>query len=338
MAAIGMPGSRTTGAEPPAGSLPDTLVGYVWRYTGHHQFVLAVLSVGVFLLNAMPLEIQRRIVNDAVHRGVTSTILWLALAYGGVALAEGALKLVLNIYRGWVSENAVRHLRRTIHTLVAPGLANGHAAEAEGIEISMILSEAEPIGGFVGISTSEPLLQGGILVTVFGYMTYLQPEIALISLAVFSPQLVFVPLIQHAINRRVRNRIQVLREVSGGIILGSHDPAFPAAVQDARIETVFTLNMGIYKLKFSMNFLMNLMHHLGVAAVLGVGGWFAAQGRIEVGTVVAFVSGLAKVNDPWGDVVNWFREMMVVNVKYDLITSTVRQLGKAADPAATPQG
>src|SRR3546814_13580785 len=97
----------------------------------------------------------------------------------------------------------------------------------------------------------------------------------------------------------------------------SHDPSFPVAAQDARINTVFTLNMGIYKLKFSMNFLMNLMHHLGVAAALGVGGWFAARGQIEVGTVVAFVSGLATVNDPWGEVVNWFRELTVVPVTYD---------------------
>jgi ABC-type bacteriocin/lantibiotic exporter with double-glycine peptidase domain len=337
VATIGIPISRTRPDQPAAAPLPQTLFGYIWRYSSRHQLLLAALSVAVFLLNTAPLEIQRRIVNDAVARGATATILWLALTYVAVALAEGALKLVLNIYRGWVSENAVRHLRRAIHALVAPGLANGHAAEAEGVEISMILSESEPVGGFVGTSTSEPLLQGGILLTVFGYMTYLQPEIALISLAVFSPQFAFVPLIQRAINRRVRSRIQVLREVSGGIILGSHDPAFPAAVQDARIDTVFTLNMGIYKLKFSMNFLMNLMHHLGVAAVLGIGGWQAARGEVELGTVVAFVSGLAKVNDPWGEVVNWFREMMVVTVKYDLIVDTVAQIGAAA-PADTDAG
>src|SRR3546814_13013696 len=74
--------------------------------------------VAVFLLNAAPLEFQRRIVNDAVHRGATTAILWLAIGYAGVALAEGALKLVLNIYRSWVSETAVRHLRRTIHGLI----------------------------------------------------------------------------------------------------------------------------------------------------------------------------------------------------------------------------
>jgi len=319
----------------PAPPLPATVFGYIWRYTAHHQLLLALLSVVVFLLNAAPLEFQRRIVNDAVHSGATATILWLALGYAGVALTEGALKLVLNIYRGWVSENAVRHLRRTIHTLISPALTTGgREAEAEGIEISMVLSEAEPIGGFVGISTSEPLLQGGVLLTVFGYMTYLQPEIALLSVAVFSPQLVFVPLMQRAINRRVRNRIRILRDVSGGIILSSHDKNLPTTAQDARIDTVFALNMGIYKLKFSMNFLMNLMHHLGVATVLGIGGWFAARGQIEVGTVVAFVSGLAKVNDPWGDVVNWFRELMVVNVKYRLITDTIDQL---SGPAAAPE-
>lgn len=75
-----------------------------------------------------------------------------------------------------------------------------------------------------------------------------------------------------------------------------------------------------------MNFLMNLTHHAGVAAALGIGGWFALSGRIEVGTVVAFISGLAKVNDPWGDLVNWFRDMTVTLVKYRLIAGAVARM------------
>jgi ABC-type bacteriocin/lantibiotic exporter with double-glycine peptidase domain len=66
--------------------------------------------------------------------------------------------------------------------------------------------------------------------------------------------------------------------------------------------------MGIYKIKYSMNMLMNLMYALAVAVALGVGGWLAVAGRIEVGTVVAVVSGLGKLNDPWGDLVNWARQ------------------------------
>jgi hypothetical protein len=57
-----------------------------------------------------------------------------------------------------------------------------------------------------------------------------------------------------------------------------------------------------------------------------VGGWYAATGRVEVGTVVAFIAGLAKVNDPWGDIVNWFRDATVNGVKYRLIAEAVERL------------
>jgi ABC-type multidrug transport system fused ATPase/permease subunit len=314
--------------------LPSTLAGYIWRYSAVHQLTLAGLSAAVFLLSAVPLEIQRRIVNDAIADRALSTILWLAAAYLGVALAEGGIKLILNIYRAWVSERAVRHLRHTISSQIDNASARLHTADAEGIEISMILSEAEPVGGFVGISVSEPLLQGGVLLSVFAYMAFLQPEMALLCLAVLSPQLIVVPLMQRAINRRAWSRIQVLREVSGSIIGGAPGDRRAAALQDGRIDRVFVLNMGIYKLKFSMNFFMNFMYHAGIASILAVGGWFAITGRIEVGTVVAFLSGLAKVNDPWGDVVNWFREMTVSGVKYRLIAEANEWLTQRGDADA----
>jgi len=303
--------------------LPRTLFGYIWRFTARHQIALAVLSILVFALSAVPLELQRRIVNDAISAGAIEPIVWLALAYVAVALTEGLLKLAMNIYRSWVSEGAVRQLRMT--TLEAAGMGSyGPALESKGVELSMVLSEVEPIGGFVGVSTSEPLLQGGILLSVFGYLVYLEPRLALFSLLIFSPQLVFVPLLQRAINQRVQARILTTRDISTGIV--QTDTGGNNEGQSARVERVFRLHMGIFKLKFTMNFLMNLTHHAGVAAALGIGGWYALSGRIEVGTVVAFVSGLAKVNDPWGDVVNWFRDMTVNRVKYRLIVDAMERL------------
>ena len=96
--------------------------------------------------------------------------------------------------------------------------------------------------------------------------------------------------------------------------------------------------MGIYKLKFTMNLLMNLMHHSAVAVALGVGGWLALEGRIEVGTVVAMVGGMGKLNDPWGDLVNWAREFSVVDVKYRLFAEALGRLsGRPAErPAQAP--
>src|SRR6267378_3419413 len=128
--------------------LPRTIIGYVIRNSGVHQLGLATLSAAVFGLSAVPLELQRRIVNDAIKSGATRTILWLAAAYAGVALLEQGLKLALNVYRAWVSEDAVRRLRKTLRDVEAaePG------ASETGTRAAMAVAEAEPIGGFVGVA------------------------------------------------------------------------------------------------------------------------------------------------------------------------------------------
>ncbi|MBP2233239.1 ABC-type multidrug transport system fused ATPase/permease subunit [Azospirillum agricola] len=322
--------------EEPIGPLPPSIAGYVRRHSGTHQIGLSILSVLVFLLSVWPLEIQRRIVNDAISSGSLSTIAWLSGGYLGLALLEGGLKLVLNIYRGWVSETAVRHLRATISGLHAGIPRPGAPAEESGVGIALVLSEAEPVGNFIGISLSEPLLQGGILVSVLGYMLHVRPEFAVVSALVFLPQLVFVPLMQRAINRRAATRIRTLRRISGGMAAPPHDAEAGVRTRTVDIDTVFALNMGIYVLKFEMNFLMNSMQHLGVAAVLGIGGLYAIQGTLDVGAVVAVLSGLAKITDPWGDLINWYREATVSGVKYHLIETAVRRIvlasGRLPDP------
>jgi ABC-type multidrug transport system fused ATPase/permease subunit len=136
---------------------------------------------------------------------------------------------------------------------------------------------------------------------------------------------VFVPLLQGAINRRARDRILVKRDVSSAIADGRSETPLPPLKR--LIQRIFALNMGIYRLKFAMNLLMNLMHHLSVAVALCVGGWLVLHGRIEVGTVVAVAAGLGKLNDPWGDLVNWAREFSVVSVKYRLFAQAADCLG-----------
>jgi ABC-type bacteriocin/lantibiotic exporter with double-glycine peptidase domain len=306
--------------------MPRTIIAYALRRTGLHQAGLAILSIAVFLLSAAPLELQRRIVNTVVERGALETVLWLALGYAGVALAEQSLKLALNLYRAWVSESTVRTLRTTAGgTAEAAGRAS---PEDAGVEVAVILEEVEPIGGFTGISVSEPLLQSGILFSVIGYMLYLDATLTVVALAFFLPQLVFVPLLQRAINRRAQKRILTKRGLSGDIVsAAAADTGWRVAEP---IGHVFTLNMGIYKLKYSMNLLMNVMHHSAVAVALGLGGWFALEGRIEVGTVVAIVGGIGKLNDPWGDLVNWGREFSVVEVKYRLFVDALDRLSGIA--------
>src|SRR5882762_6567800 len=231
--------------------LPRTIIGYVIGKSGIHQLGLAALSAAVFGLSAVPLELQRRIVNDAIKNGATRTIMWLAIAYAGVAILEQSFKLALNVYRGWVSEDAVRTLRRTLHEKGVGQGADPQDAGEVGTHTAMAVAEAEPIGGFVGMAISEPLLQAGMLLSVIGYMAWLEPWTLLLSAGYLLPQALFVPPMQQAINRRAEDRIKTLRRVGGDIV----DSGTP---DDRRIERVFVLNMGIYKFKYGMNLGMNL--------------------------------------------------------------------------------
>ena len=314
-------GVPNTAPKLPPGDFADKgLYGYIWATSGRAQVLLALLSVFICLLDLVPLELQRRIVNDAIKRAEFTLMAWLCGAYVVTALMQGLAKLTWNFYRNSVGEATSRRLR-----LETFGAALRHpepdATTKEGVGISIILSEADPVGLFVATSVSEPVLHGGVLVSVFAYLLYLQPWMALVALALFVPQCAFVPLVQNAINLRTASRIGVMRQLSAALVAETADGVLEREGRSykQRVHNIYALNIQIYWRKYAMNFLINLLYHLGTVGILFVGGWFVMQGRTEIGTVVAFISGLTKINDPWNDLVTFLRDMTNARVKYGLI-------------------
>ena len=306
------------------------LYRYIWKESGRQQVILSVLAAGLFVLELVPLELQRRIVNDAVEHQDFKFIGMLCLVYVAVTLAQGGLKLALNVYRGSVGEAANRRLRLLAHA--PPPAAAGHSHPGHGgVAISIIVSEVEVVGGFIASSFSVPMLNAGILLSVLGYMLYTQPWLALVAFLLFCPQVLFIPLLQKAINRRTEARIKILRELSVDMVNAPEGATPEEKKFERQANKLYGLNMQIFRRKFGMNFLMNLLHHLGVIGILAVGSWLLLQGKTEVGTIVAFISGLNRMNDPWGDLVDFFRDMTNAGVRFRLIMSGLA--GKPADPA-----
>ena len=302
------------------------LYRYVWRTSGRTQLVLSALAIGIFLLELAPLELQRRIVNRAVDGEGFQFIVLLCLIYVALVLVQGSLKLVLNVYVGSVTEAASLRLRTEEKLLAVARSEEPNGAEEQGVAVSVIVSEVEPVGGFVGTAFSEPVLNGGILLSVFGYMLFVQPLLALVAVGLFIPQVLFVPILQAAINRRTCRRIVTLRSISVDIVDKAEKGAgVGEATYRDRVNDVYRLNMQIYRRKYFMNFLMNLLHHLGIVGILFVGGWLLLNGRTEVGTIVAFISGLTRMNDPWNDLVDFFRNLMNAGVKYRLIARVLEK-------------
>ena len=305
--------------------MPRNVFRYVLETSALHQLFLLLLTVGVFLLEVVPLELQRRIVNDLVKHRDYRFVIVLCAVYAGTVLVQGGTKLVLNVYRSWVGERATRDLRRRVRVLVSSPSSASSGSEAQGIQASMIVAEVEPIGGFVGASVSEPLLQGGVLLSVLAYMIHVDLWMAGTALALFVPQLVFVPLMQGAMNRRTGARIQIIRQLSVSVVEATSGNDARDQTDDGRIDRVFELNMGIFRFKFTMNFLMNLSTQLQIIAALLVGGWLVHTDQLEIGGVVAFISGIGRFTDPWGDLVNYFRDANIAQVKFRLMSDAVNK-------------
>lgn len=103
---------------------------------------------------------------------------------------------------------------------------------------------------------------------------------------------------------------------------------------DARIDRVFHIHMPIFELKFTMNFLMNLCTHTQITTALLLGGWRVLEADLEIGGVMAFISGISRLTDPWGDLVNYLRDLSVNSVKFQLLSAAVNDQGGAV--SATP--
>jgi len=297
----------------------ESFVRYIWRVTGRQQVCLTLLAGLVFPLTMAPLELQRRIVNDAIGGGDMRWLLMLGGAYLGVVLLQGGLKYALRVWRGRVSEQVIRRMRQRL-ALTAVENARGGRGEAidEGEMIPMASREVERVGGFVGASFSEPTLQTGILLSIVGYMLVVEPVVALFSLGFFVPQLILVPVMQRVLNRRARDKVRIVREL-GERIAERELGVEHCEEHEDQIERIYRNRMSYYRLKFLLKLLTNLFNHLAPISVLVVGGYFVIEGRTTVGTVVAFMTGFERMADPARQLLAHYRLAAEARVQYRLL-------------------
>ena len=132
-------------------------------------------------------------------------------------------------------------------------------------------------------------------------------------------------MMQGAVNWRTKSRVALLREVSADVVAASNSRDLPLDESARRVDRVFKLDMGIFGFKYSMNFLMNLCAHGQIVGILMVGGWYVYTDQLNIGGVVAFLAAVNRLNDPWGDLVNYFRDLNSIQVRYRLLAESVNR-------------
>lgn len=328
-------------------ALPQSVYRYIFRYSKKRQVVVVGMTLALLPLAPIPLELQRRLLDDAVANKDVSLLAWLAALYVGALLLGAGIKLAMRIQRELISAQIVHTLRRSvfycIYTMTPPSKikasADGEDVVDEGTVVSMLSSEVEKLGGFAGSAISGPLLQVGTLISVLGYMFYIEPLVAAIALALYSPQFIVVPIFQARMNRLAAKKAIKVRELGTFIVdqaeeelLEQEPPAVFTELTDAilRIRTKFLMTKNIMK---TIN---NLLIAMGPFGVISYGGYMAIQGEIEVGVILAFVSGLERLGGPIRDLIGSYSSITAARMRYGILLSSFPSHIDADDPVPMP--
>src|SRR6516164_7778235 len=308
------------------------LYAYVWRSSASQQIVLIILAIIAAVLATVPLELQRHIINTLAGREKFETLGWLCSAYLIAALVIGGLKYIVNIKSAGLGEFTIRSLReevlRSFSSFAHPDSAPDETRKnRSGALVTTISSQAEAVGKFVGDCISTPIVQAGTLLSVLGYMLYTEPRLGLVALFIAVPQLFVVPVIQRRLNVYVRERSHTL--VRAGDLMV--DPALSRETSPSSLgseiskafETIYFARLHTFKLKFGLKFLISALQSTAIFVLLFAGGIMVLNGKTEIGIVVAFISGLDRVLDPWREMIAFLRSTSAARVQFDLIESTL---------------
>src|SRR5690606_914743 len=152
------------------------------------------------------------------------------------------------------------------------------ARDEGGRAVSIIGAEVEQLGGFVGEAVAEPLVTGGMMLAILGYMFVVEPFLAAACLVFFVPQAIGVPIIQRIVNRFVERRIGLLRDFGEQVALagaahGGQPDSGRETEQDARLDAIYGNRIRIYLWKFASKSLVNFFNGLAPVTALVVGGY-----------------------------------------------------------------
>jgi ABC-type bacteriocin/lantibiotic exporter with double-glycine peptidase domain len=268
----------------------------------------------------VPLKFQQLAINSLVEKGTLRTLAWLCAGYLGAVLLSAGAKFLLGLRLAVVGEQVVLLIRERLYAnhLAAPG---DEKREAQGTLVTMLAAEAELVGAFAGSAISTPVVQIGTLISVIGFIAASQPWLGLLAAAVVVPQAVIVIALQGRINEGVRARVQALRDASRRIAGPDASGVREAVVADFR--SIYRTRRRVFGLKLSSKFALAVIRALGMIGILFVGGLMVIDGRSDVGTVVASLSGLSRIDGPWRDLVSFFRSASTVRVKYAMLLPAI---------------
>ncbi len=318
-----------------------SLFAFIWKYSKREQLVLLAITLLTFPLLLATLELPKRIINDAISAEdlmitafgyEVSRIQFLTVlcfAYLGAVLVHGLLKMRLNTMKGVTAERLLRRFRFSLVDRMMRFPKRYFQNTSQGELVSMVTSEAEPMGGLMGDFIAQPVFQAGQMIIIVMFLFMQSFWFGLAGVALIPLQAYVIPMIQRQINLLNKERIKEVRmlaaeigETAAGItdLRTNGGWRFRLAGFTERLGRLFEIRFKIYQKKFFMKFLNNFITQLTPFFFYLVGGILAIRGEITVGALVAALAAYKELSSPWKELLAYYNQTQDMALRWEIVT------------------
>ena len=286
--------------------------------------LLVVIIIAVFT-RVFPLEMQKRIVNQAIRFGELGMLFrYCTLYFAAVVLSVG-LKYLINVLQNLIGETVLADMRKDLYHHIITLPLNFFRRTQPGLVVSSLITELATAGSFVGMAIAVPVTSVLTLFAFAGYLFWLDPLLAVISLSIYPLVLILLPRLQSRANRANKKRVDATRKLAGKIgeaISGVHEIHGNGSYRienrkyDKMVETLRKIRVSWNLYKFGVKVLNNFFSNLSPFLIFIVGGYLAIKGRLDLGALVAFISAQEKLYDPWRELIDFYQVYQDASVGY----------------------
>lgn len=292
------------------------------------QFLLLLIIISSLFFRVFPLEMQKRIVNEAIHlRDEQLLFLYCGLYVGAVTLAS-LLKYIINILQVVIGQKIQVEMRNELYHHILQLPLQFYRKMQPGTVISAMTAELNAIGFFLGGALAIPVTSILTFLVFLGFMFSLSPLLALLSMSVYPFEVIIIPLLQRRYNRLNKKRIRntramgnIVNEAISGIHEVHSNSSYP--LEEKRlslyVDSLYRILKKLFIVKYGMKFANNMFQSFGPFILFIVGGYLAINGEFTLGALVAFLSAYEKVYDPWREMMEYYQDYQDASVRYKQI-------------------
>lgn len=247
-----------------------------------------------------------------------------------LVLINGAFKYVVNLRKGILGERMLRRMRYDLFSQLMRFRPEEIRAVKPAEIASMIKDEVEPVGAFVGDAFIQPVFLLSQALTALIFIMAQSFWLGSIALLIVLAQAIIIPILRREQLRLGRERQIASRSLAGrigeivdaGPMIQAHGAtAYVQADIAGRLGTLFDIRYDLYKRKFAVKFLNNLLAQITPFFFYAIGGFFALQGRLDIGQLVAVIAAYRDLPPPIKELIDWDQQRNDVTIKYEQVIS-----------------